>query len=243
MDHSEFIRSSQCADTVALCIHGIMGTPRHFDRFLSAIPDSWDICSILLDGHGGSVKDFAGTSMTKWQQQVTDRLAQLSARYENVVVLAHSMGTLLAIDTVRMYPEKIRKMVLLAVPLRIAVRPVMVKRALRYAYGTLNVSDPWESALRDAGSVAADRRVWRYLGTIPRYVELLKLSVRSRKRSVPVPCLVFQSQEDELVSVKSVKYFASAPCIQCRILEKSGHFYYAPQDMDAMLRQIRAFLT
>lgn len=242
MEHDEFIRSSGHADTVVFMIHGIMGTPRHFDRFLSAIPDDWDICNILLDGHGGSVKDFAGASMEKWQRQVDTRLAQLSAQYENVVVLAHSMGTLLAMGAAEKYPEKIRKMVFLAVPLRIAVKLVMVRRALRYTCGKLDANHPWESALRDAGSVAADRRVWRYLGTVPRYIELLKLSVRSRKRVLHVPCLVFQSRKDELVSVKSVKYFASAPCIQCRILENSGHFYYAPQDIDSMLTEIKDFL-
>lgn len=242
MDHSEFIRASRCADTVVLCIHGIMGTPRHFDRFLSVISDDWDICNILLDGHGGTVRDFTATSMAKWQQQVRDRIVQLSARYENIVILAHSMGTLLAMNAVSAYPEKIRKMVLLAVPLRIAVKPVMVMRALRYACETLRTDDPWESALKDAGSVAADRRLWRYLKTIPRYWELLKLSVCSRREEIPVPCMVFQSRKDELVSVKSVQYFASVPYIQCRVLENSGHFYYPPQDIELMLDAIKNFL-
>ena len=48
-----------------LFIHGILGTTKHFETFLSLVPPNWSICNLSLKGHGGSVKDFSQASMAE----------------------------------------------------------------------------------------------------------------------------------------------------------------------------------
>ena len=70
MEHLEYIRIVDHADTAVLFIHGIVGTPNHFHAFIPLVPEHISVCNLLLDGHGGSVKDFSHTSMRKWVVQV-----------------------------------------------------------------------------------------------------------------------------------------------------------------------------
>ncbi len=233
MDHREFTKTCHGADKAVLLIHGILGTPRHFDRFLDAIPEGWSVYNILLDGHGGTVGDFAKTSMEKWKLQVETRLTELCRKYAAVVVIAHSMGTLLSIEAVPRHP-RIKAMILLDVPLVVHLTPSMAARAIKVALGRINERDPLEVATRDATGIAPDKRLWRYLSWIPRFLELFALCRQTRGRisGISVPCHVFQSGKDELVSVRSSRFLEREPGIQYEMLDASGHFYYPPEDLD-----------
>ena len=63
--HKEYIREADHANTAILMIHGIFGTPRHFDDIVKLVPDNWSVYNILLDGHGKGVREFSRTSMVK----------------------------------------------------------------------------------------------------------------------------------------------------------------------------------
>lgn len=229
MDHKEYVRKVNGADTVVLLIHGIVGTPRQFDPLLDMFPGNWSIYNILLDGHGGSVADFSHTSMKKWKQQVGARLAQLCALYEKVMIVGHSMGTLLAMEAAADWPQ-VKALFLLNVPLCPRLKLSMAVRSLGLALGLLNRDDP----LSRATSVTPDRRLWRYLGWIPRYLELFGLCAQSRKKisGLSVPIWAVQSAKDEMVSGRSDRYLKEHPWIRYVCLEKSGHFTYAPEDVE-----------
>ena len=49
------------SDTAVLFIHGIIGTPNYFNRFIPLIPEDWTVCNLLLDGHGKGI-DASGCS-------------------------------------------------------------------------------------------------------------------------------------------------------------------------------------
>ena len=239
MDHSPYIRKTKAADTAVLMIHGIMGTPRHFDGFLPLIPENWDIYNILLDGHGKTVRDFNRTSMKKWQAQVQGYFHELSCRYQKIFVIAHSMGTLLSMEAARMYPDKIEKMIFLAPPMKIFMRPVMVKYSAKVIFDCIDKNKPREAAVARGNSIAPEKRVWRYLGNIPRLWELLRQSHRCRKIPVQVPCLVFLSGKDELIPVSAGKYL---PGCETVILPQSGHFYYTPEEWEIVTEKTKEFL-
>ena len=98
MKHHEYIKVVDGGNTAVLMIHGIFGTPRHFDDIVDLVPQEWSVYNILLDGHGKGVKDFAHTSMDKWKQQVDKMMAELYDKYDNIYLIGHSMGTLLSLD-------------------------------------------------------------------------------------------------------------------------------------------------
>ena len=78
MKHKEFIRINDNSNTAILFIHGIVGTPNHFNDFVSLVPESFSAFNLLLDGHGKGVKDFSKTSMKKWETQVDSVVEELS---------------------------------------------------------------------------------------------------------------------------------------------------------------------
>lgn len=239
MDHSPYIRKTRSADTAVLMIHGIMGTPRHFDSFLPLIPESWDVYNILLEGHGKSVRDFNAASMAGWQTQVQGWFRELSSRYDRLIVIAHSMGTLLAMEAARLYPDKLERMVFLAPPLKIFMRPVMVKYSVKEILGRIDEKNLREAAVSRGNSIRPEKRVWQYLGNVPRLLELLQFSSRCRKIPVQVPCLVFLSGKDELIPVSAGKYL---PGCETVILPQSGHFYYTPEEWTVTAQKTEAFL-
>lgn len=231
MDHKEYIRKVDGADTAVLLIHGIVGTPRQFDDLIDIFPASWSIYNILLDGHGGSVKDFACSSMAKWQQQVQLLLTKLCADYEKVLVVGHSMGTLLAMEAAAGRPQ-VKALFLLNVPLCPRLKLSMALRSLRMALGCLPQNDP----LHHACSAKPTPKLWQYMGWIPRYLELFRLCAQSRRGmdGLGIPAWAIQSAADEMVSGRSDRYLKGHPQIFYTCLERSGHFTYDRVDMETI---------
>ncbi len=244
MNHSEYIRVAENSKTAVLMIHGILGTPRYFDGIVSEVPEGFSIYNILLDGHGGAVSDFAHTSMQKWKNQVENTVKQLEVQYENIVIMGHSMGTLLAIDTTLTYPDKIRELILFAVPLSLSLKVSAGMNAMKVIFDKINRNNAVELAAEAAYSVEHDIRLWKYIGWVPRYLELFELigRVRNEIEEVKIPCRVFQSKKDEMVSLNSMKYLNKNPMFSNEVLENSGHYYYDPSDFSYMKDCVREIL-
>lgn len=91
--HKPFAIEIPDAHSAVLCLHGFLGSPAHFRPFLPFFPAGHSVYALLLDGHGGTTKDFTLTSMEKWEQQVDTAVRKLSETYEEIYIVAHSMGT------------------------------------------------------------------------------------------------------------------------------------------------------
>lgn len=224
------IRYIQDADVAILFIHGILGTPDHFKPFLSLVPPNWSIYNILLKGHGGSVKDFSAASMAEWKQQVHETLKTILTTHSRVAIVAHSMGTLFAIQEAVETP--IAALFLLNVPLIVHIRPQLFKTSWRIYRGNVKSDDVWSLAAQSAYGIDRDTHILRYLGWIPRYFELFSEIRRTRKivYKLTVPCKVYLSMKDEMVSPKTGKIFEKIISVTVKTLNTSGHFYYSPRD-------------
>ena len=231
MLHQPCTRLLSGAETAVLFVHGILGTPDHFIPFLSLVPPEDSVINLLLEGHGGSVRDFSAASMDRWKQQVCKALQTLRADHNRVVIAAHSMGTLLALQEA--VKEPVAALFLLNVPL--SVRPTL--QLLPTVRAVCRRPSPLDDqrllAARNACSIQQDPRFWRYLGWVPRYAELFSEIGRTRKlvQSLTVPCYAYFSLKDEMVSPKSAGFLAGTPSITVKTLADSGHFYYAPEDL------------
>ena len=73
---------------------------------------------------------------------------------------------------------------------------------------------------------------------LPRYAELFDAIFRTRPllQTLRVPCAVFQSARDELVSLRALPVLAAAPAMRLRVLRTASHFYYPPQEKSRILR-------
>lgn len=229
IDHSPFTRTGTGKHAVLL-IHGIAGSPGHFRDLVPIIPEEFSIYNILLDGHNGTVKDFSGTSMVKWKSQVNATLKNLFSRHEKVVIVAHSMGTLFAILAAIDHPDRIPALFLLSVPTRPWVRLSTMVTALKVAFG--KIDDGRTRAMRSDTGIHLTKKLWQYIGWIPRMAELLAECSRVRKiiPTLAVSTQTYQSEVDELVSIRSCADLEGHPYIINTVLLHSGHFAYGQED-------------
>ncbi|MBQ2972649.1 MAG: alpha/beta fold hydrolase [Ruminococcus sp.] len=242
--HQSYIKIVEGADTALFMVHGIMSTPRHFDFILPYIPSDVSVCNILLDGHGAKVSDFSNTSMKRWKAQVLSHLSELSKTHSKILVIGYSLGTLLTLELAEKFKE-IKSMVLLNPPLKVFVRPVMIKRSLKFSFNKLNHEDIVELATYNDISVKLTPYLWQYIPTIPRFLELLKLcrDTRPKAKNLGIPAHVFFGKKDELVSTKSSKYFENNKNTAVHIYEVSGHFYYEDEFKSQVIECVNDFFS
>lgn len=232
------------AKTAVILCHGIMGSPDHFRHFLPLIPADWSVCCLLLDGHGKGVMDFAHSSMKAWKAQVFTQLRELMDTHEQVIFVAHSMGTLFAFQAAVQYPDKIPQLFLLGSPTRPFVRPTTAVNSVLMALGYVNPKNKSAVDMRTCCSIRTDWMLWRYLLWIPRFLELFS-EIHKTKKLLPqlkAPAWVYQSKKDELVAFSSCADFAGHPYITLTRLMDSGHFGYGPDDLKQLQTDFQTML-
>lgn len=246
MDHSPYYRNRPDADIAVLMIHGILGTPRHFDWLIPAIPDDITVSNILLPGHGGSVQDFSHATMEQWQTYVEKTVSDLEKSGRRIIVVGHSLGSLLALHAAVKH-NSICALMLLNVPLCPQLRPRLMGRNLRAAFGKLNKNDPKDAQFSQACGTVTEPYLWKYLAWIPNFLSLLCLCRKSR--SIPsrlcIPCCAYLGGEDDLVNIRTKKWLQNHPQITMRYFPNGTHFGYSEQersiikeDFDCMLQNI-----
>ena len=244
MDHAEYIRVVDGSQMAVLMIHGIAGTPAHFRQLIPVIPEEWSVYNILLDGHGKNAEDFGRSSMNKWKAQTNAMLQTLLHRHEQVLIVAHSMGTLFAIQAAIDHPDRIPALFLLAAPMCPWVRFSTILTCLRVTRGDIRPGDTAALAMHDATSIQLDRRLWKYLSWVPRLLELLAEIRRVRRLLIQltVPTQTYQSVVDELVSARSCRDLEKYSVICNTRLHDSGHFAYGEGDMQLLQTRLRELI-
>ena len=231
--HKPLKRIIPGAKAAVLFVHGINATPRFFDDLVSILPEDFSVHNLLLPGHGGTVKDFSRHGAEEWEAHVRSALNELRTVHERVYIVAHSLGTLLAIREAVRDDTHIAGMLLLCVPLRIWSRPTAWLRNFR------RVLQPerYAEEIRTCYGTEIDWRLWRYIGWIPRYLELFALSrdARHKVASLRVPSRVFMAAHDEQVSRRSEHSMKDVPSITLHRMPASSHHLFAPEDKRTLL--------
>ena len=243
MPHQPFSRIVDNSDTAILFIHGIVGSPNQFRNLLPMVPPEWSCVNLLLPGHGGSVRDFARSSMNEWRSYVARQVDELAATHRRILLVGHSMGTLFCIDEALRHSEKVAGLFLLAAPLYPRLTPSAAYQSLQVAFGKTS-SKPTLQAAYDACSVTATAKLWQYLGWLPRFAELFQAANQGRKqiRELSTPVVSVHSQHDELVSPRSCGHVEKLPYVALHILPAAGHFYYPPEDMVTLQNLFGTFI-
>ncbi len=242
--HKEYKRIVADAEIAVLFIHGILGTPNHFKDFVPLVPDNYSVHNLLLDGHGKGVKEFSHTSMKIWKNQVDIAIKELLKTHKQIFITAHSMGTLFAIQQATKRPDKIKGLFLLATPLKIGIKFKMFLNSAKLYFNKIKPNDVEGIACKEACGVEQDKRFWLYFGWIPRFLELFKEIKHTRQlaNNIIVPCCIFQSKNDEMVSEKTIDIIEDNSDIKIVILSKSSHFYYFKDDYKELLAEYKNFI-
>ena len=239
--NSELKITKKDSDTAVLFIHGILGTPRHFDFLLPLLPEKWSCRTLLLPGHGGNCRDFSESSMDEWKAYCESALLELAANHKRVLLVGHSMGTLLSVYLAEKYPEKTGGIFALAMPLYPQFTPVAMAGCLHALLRSPDTDTAYQRSVREACSIKLSKNPFVYIGWIPRYLELFALCRETRKLmpELKVPCTAIQSRKDELVAFRSAKHTGKAGTL---ILPDSRHYFYSPEDRETIKKEFHEFI-
>lgn len=241
--HAEYKRIVKGARIAVLCVHGILGTPNHFRDLVPLIPKKYSVFNIVLDGHCAGVDDFSHASMKKWEKNVSDALCELLSTHDEVYILAHSMGTLLAIEAA-MREKRITKLFCLSIPIKVGFKLRMLTTMLKMYFGRVSESDTYAYAATECTGMMLSANPFKYIGFVPRYIELfVKIhQVRKMLPNLSTPCVSYQSSLDELVSARSYTILQKESSIRTEMLEHSTHFYYEAGDLERIQDDFLNFL-
>lgn len=241
-----FYNEKKNSDTIIIFIHGILEGPNQFKELSKlALNKGYSISAILLDGHGKSGVDFANSSLEKWIKSIDKEILRYKDRYENIILVGHSMGSILSILSYLKHKNKIKGIVSISTPLHVRVKPNIAISSIKIALDMVDEDDIFTNHAYNAYSV--DRcSIFTYIRWIPRYLDLFKLILKSRNflDKVNVPMLIVHTMKDELVSHRSLKVFNKKLDTQNNIvcLQNSGHFYYDDKDLNYLRNEFELFL-
>jgi 3-oxoadipate enol-lactonase len=234
-----------------LTLHGLGGGAWFFSGLAERLSPRYRVLSLDLPGTGRSAAGAAGFSVASW---ITDLGELLSARVAGPVVLVgHSLGTILALEAWDAWPERIRALVFvggLPEP-RPLIRERLSQRAEAVAaeglagWGPKAASANFARATLDHQPevVAMFERLFETQDAAS-YVRccgiLLSASATAVVPTVTVPCLAISGAEDQYAPPELVKDFVRALPEPCRheVMPDCGHlpFLEAPAAFGRLLR-------
>lgn len=241
--HVEYKRIVDGASVAVLMVHGILSTPNHFRELIPLIPEDYSVYAMVTDGHCGTVEDFSHSSLASWEKSVDDAVNELLKTHDDIYMVGYSLGTLLSIDQAIKNPH-IKKLFLIAVPIKVRVRLRMIGMATKIYVKKVKEDDVYTSACLESYGVTDSKNIFKYLGWVPRFLDLFKKisEVRGALRELETPSIAFQSVRDELVSPKSISILKRESNMRVESLENSTHFYYEPNDLKRLKQAFTEFL-
>ena len=210
-------------------IHGFMGSPRQFDNLAQSIhSQGYSVASLLLPGHGATVKEFSSSTAQNWQHHVCSEVEGFSRGYNSIYLVGHSMGCLLAINTAIRHSGHVRGLFLIACPLKLKGFSLQtLKIRLKQVFYRKN--HPMKSAYLAGSSVPPSLSlIWR---SAKPGAELKKLMLITEKnlQNIRVPVTAIFSSADELVSMDSLEILKTGlnqVSFDSLTLSDSLHAYY-----------------
>lgn len=234
---------------LVIFIHGILGHPDHFNNFYPLVNKDFAIRKILLSGHGKTVDDFARASMRDWKNEVESFIQEAENQYSSIYIVAHSMGTLFALQSIRNH-KKIKGLFLLASPLYlwVRIRPLLAQwRRIFFPMKADRTSKNIYDKPYHAHGVQFDKRFWKYIKWLPNYLALFREIRNTRDELVaightPIPCIAFHSGHDELVHAKACKALEKFGA-EVILLPDSTHYLYDEKDLQILSKKFEDFLS
>jgi len=224
-------------------IHGIYSCPAQFNMFYPILKDKgYSIYATLLEGHGNELRKLSKVKYNDWMKQINDLLEKMSNEYQEIYVIGHSMGGLLALDTDDIY---LSKRVLIAPALRVKLSWRYIKMGL--VVDNLKVKDEYTVSNRRVIGVFFPKQLLKRLLAVFCFWQLFKLMYYTDINlfNIKKPILIIQSRSDECVSTNAPKRIMNhIGSSERRMiwLKKSFHGVFEKSEEKMMVNQVLEFL-
>jgi len=221
---------------VVLCIHGFTGYPGEMAYPALRLRDSgWDVRVLRLSGHGTCGADFSKSGVSEWRRQISDEWKNLVSRYQEVCILGHSMGGLLALDLAVEYP--VGKIALMA-PLLGIRKPGMIFFK-PFSFLIEKRPYPWKTnpvfKFFDERDIDDDaylgKEYWSWIWMRP-LADLIRLQTATEKKlsNISGPVLALFGEKDTVIGTKGRRILDSELKTKHKTMELPGCGHYIPYD-------------
>ena len=207
--------------TGCLIIHGISGTPAEMRELGELLGEKgYTVLGVCLKGHGTTVEDMEKCSYKDWIASAVNALSKLKEECDNVYVIGHSMGSLLAMYLAENF--EVAGLAALSPPL------VTKNKAAKFAFILKHFMKYVEWAPRERSAEETQYLLGSSKLPVCSIDELNKLTKAVSKSldKISAPLLIVHSHNDEAVDESSVDilYTKVKSLTKEKIfLNKSGH--------------------
>jgi carboxylesterase len=235
-----------------LIIHGFTATLDSIKLlYLSLSELGIPVSMPLLTGHGAaSPEALRGVRWEAWMKDAEQALQKLSFEAEQIIVIGHSMGALLALNLAARYHNKIDSLVLVAPAIRL-VSVLAPGRPLHFAAPLLSrIIRNWGLKGDFSGpecSTCIPHYTWVPTDAILSFFELIKKSMEVLGR-VTVPILIMHNRNESTVRPESAMILyngiATEPSGKSIVwLEHSGHQIFCDCEREKAVQSIVDYVS
>jgi carboxylesterase len=245
--HDPFERRHVDTDTIVIFSHGFIGSPSQFEDLADlAYQNKCSVLSLLLPGHGGTAKEFSKFGLRDWENHLESEIQRISSTYKNIILVGHSMGGLLSLNTSLNKKCKVKSVLLISSPLK-----------LKYSLHTLLLgikltifpksTDEMLVAYRRSNSVL-QAPIFTYALWRKQLSDVYRLMAKTKSNlpDVTVPTTIILSKKDETVSLKSAELFRNGlknTNKKLLILDESRHAFYVPKERERICQELLHLIT
>jgi carboxylesterase len=227
-----------------LFIHGFAANPAIFKEYARIfLKEGYITYGARIEGHGTSPAHFASTTCVDWYMSIRNKYIEMQKEVEDILIVAHSMGTLLAIILASLYP--IHSLVLLSSPIKVRSKPLYrVHFLLRFASKFVKYWPHPSSYLKRLESKGIRIYPKNPLEAVAGLFDVMEVA-RDRLDYINCPVLAMLGDKDEHVELSTLEYLKErlgGNLIETWIAPEASHVITETPEIDVFKDKIRQFV-
>lgn len=187
-------------------VHGAGGTYQKWAGQLEEGLDGWLLAALDLPGHGASSGSTL-ESVAAYAEALVDFIEQ-STMPRPLILVGHSMGAIIALQTALNYPERVDGLVLIGAGARMPVNPQMLEQLaqgtfdtgfLKIAYGREAPAELVQAELEQIAGVPQQQ-------LFVDFNACNNFDVSGRLGEISIPVLILVGDKDKMTPLKASQY-------------------------------------
>ncbi|MHA2055038.1 MAG: alpha/beta hydrolase [Candidatus Hodarchaeales archaeon] len=227
-----------------LFIHGFAANPAIFKEYAKIFfKEGYITYGARIEGHGTSPAHFASTNCVDWYMSIRKKYFEIQKEVEDVLIIAHSMGTLLAIILASLYP--IHSLVLLSSPVKVRPKPLYrVHFLLRFASKFVKYWPHPSSYLKRLESSGIRIYHKNPLEAVAGLFDVMEVA-RDRLEYIKCPVLAMLGDKDEHVELSTLEYLKEKlgdKLVETWVAPDASHVITETSEIEIFKQKIRNFV-
>ncbi len=235
------------AKQAVLVLHGFTAEPRTVDFLIPFLKSAgFETALPVLRGHASRPEDMVGVRWQDWLADASTAFEDLARNHEQVSVVGHSMGAVVAAHFAAQNQTKIHKLVLVSPAIEfsnpaVKVLPLLGKFVKFWKAGPASIKDP---SLR-AEFIAKGINYQRF--PVAAFTELFNLGalVKTELAAIQCPTLVLHGRLDSVIPTRAAEFVLSnlgSKNKRILWLEQSDHEIFWDAERENLCQYIVEFL-